>query len=193
MFAENALEFFDAGFFRFVRLLVFFLEEALAALGEAGEAFAIVFAAFGDVHAVFEGGAAVFVGEEPMELDEETGCGVGIGGEEEGALKDELASGGGEVNSPASEEVEEVFDGRGVVLGELELVGEVKAGTVAVEAALGNGDAVGFEEVFGGFAVGVGAKVFVDGIELVRGEVGEFRQGLERCAFFVHRLEGALA
>jgi hypothetical protein len=64
---------------------------------------------------VFVEGFAVFPGEDAEEVHEQAGSGVGAGDESEGALFDEGEAGGVDINALASEEAEEVLDGRGVV------------------------------------------------------------------------------
>ena len=76
---------------------------------------------------------AVFVGEDAVEVLEEGWTGFGRAGECEGALFDDLEAGGVEVCFAAGVEVAELFDGAGGVGAEMELVGEVELGAVAME------------------------------------------------------------
>jgi len=64
--------------------------------------------------------AAVFVGEDAVEVSEEAGLGFGIVGEGEGALLDDLEAGGGEFGGAAGEEVVELVDGGGGFVDEVE-------------------------------------------------------------------------
>ena len=76
---------------------------------------------------------AVFVGEDAVEVFEEGWAGFGSRRECEGALFDDLESGGVEVGFAAGVEVAELIDGVGGVGAEEELVGEVELGAVAME------------------------------------------------------------
>ena len=106
----------------------------MALLGDFGHAFTAFFAAVGAFHAVLVNGFAVFPGKNAEEIHEDAGRGIGTRSEGEGALFDSVEAGGVDINAPASEESQEVLDGRGVVTGDLKLLSEVEPRTVAVEA-----------------------------------------------------------
>lgn len=76
---------------------------------------------------------AVFVGEYAVEVFEQGWAGFGCRRQSEGALFDDLETGGIEVGFAAGVEVAELIDGVGGVGAELELVGEVELGAVAME------------------------------------------------------------
>ena len=76
---------------------------------------------------------AVFVGEDAVEVFEQGWAGFRSGREGEGALFDDLEAGGVEIGFAGGIEVAELVDGAGGVGAELELVGEVELGAVAVE------------------------------------------------------------
>src|SRR5687767_10021137 len=114
-----------------------------------------------------------------MEVFEQGWAGFGRAGECEGALFDDLEAGGVEVGFAAGVEVAELGDSAGVVGAELELVGEVELGAVAMEGGGGKAHAEIHVELLLDVREGGVAEKVVDVIELVRAEMGELGQGLE--------------
>ena len=158
------------GFFLF-RFLDYF-DEFLAALGDFGHAFVAFEAALLQ-------GEPIVVGEDAEEVLEQGGTGIGIGSETNGALLDDVDAGLVEVNGLASEETEKVLDGRRVVFGDVELIGEVESGAIAVEAMTGERDAVTLEDEFLGVGDDDIANDVVNFREVSRGKLGELGEDLE--------------
>ena len=133
---------------------------------------------------------AIFVGEDAVEVFEQGWAGFWGGGEFEGALFDDLEAGGVQLRGAGGVEVAEMIDGGlGVggifgdvirqVFSDLELVGEVELGAVAVEGGDGKVGAEVHVELLLDVFQGAGAEEIVDEIELVRAQVGELGEGLE--------------
>ena len=156
----------------FLSVLAGFLDEFLAALRDFGHAFVAFDAALLERK-------AIVVGENAEEVLEQGRARIGIGGESDGALFDDVDAGFVEVNGLASEETEKVLDGRRVVFADLELIGEVEARAIAVETMTGERDAVPLTKEF--LCVGHDdiANDVVDFGEVGRGKLGEFGEDLE--------------
>ena len=122
--AQSLGESLPVGFFG---SFLFCFDEFLAALGDFGHAFMAFDAALLQRE-------PIVVGEDAEEVLEQGRAGVGIGGEADGALFDDVDAGCVEVNGLASQKTEEVLDGRRVVFADLKLIGEVETMAVAIEA-----------------------------------------------------------
>jgi hypothetical protein len=135
--AEEIPEFFE--FFIGRNAIVRFLfGEILTALSDLSHAFSAFIAAIDGLHAMFIDCFAVFPGEDAEEIHEYAGSGIGTGCESESALFNDGEAGRVEINALASEETEQVLDGRGVAIGDLKLFGEIEARAIAVEAVEGD-------------------------------------------------------
>ena len=149
-----------------------FLDEFLAALGDFGHAFVAFDAALLKRK-------AIVIGENAEEVLEQGRAGIGIGSETDGALFDDVDAGFVEVNGLASEETEKVLDGRRVVFADLELIGEMEAGAIAIQAMIGERDPVALEDEFLGVGDGEIPNNVVDLGEVGRGKLGELGEDLE--------------
>ena len=149
-----------------------FLDEFLAALGDLGHALMAFDAALLERK-------AIVVGENAEEVLEQGRTGIGIGGETDGALFDDVDAGFVEVNGLASEETEKVLDGRRVVFADLELVGEMEAGAIAVKTMTGERDSVTLADKFLCVRDDDIANDVVDFGEVGRGKLGELGEDLE--------------